>query len=258
MQAAELQCVPDIIQTALDVVTTAVRAAVAQRGRASIALAGGSTPLPLYRLLAREELPWERIHVLWGDERFVAIDDPASNAGAAMTALLDRVPIPESHIHTWPILDTPEASAAAYQGEIELALGASPVLDVTLLGLGDDGHTASLFPGSGAALRTEFTLATKAPDGLSVRDRLTLGPTALGRSRLVMFLVSGAAKRPALTATFGPDAPALELRWPLDAATALELDAHPARSVTALERLLVVADPAACGEGGKSPSRPKR
>lgn len=252
MRVAELKCVPDITQTALEVVTAAVRAAVAQRGRASIVLAGGSTPVPLYRLLAREELPWERIHVLWGDERFVTVDDQASNAGAAMAALLDLVPIPEAHIHLWPILETPEASAAAYQGEIELVLGPSPVFDITLLGLGDDGHTASLFPGTGDALRTEFTLATTAPDGMSVRDRLTLGPTALGRSRIVMFLVSGAAKQPALAAAFGPDTPALELRWPLTDDAARELDAHPARSVTALEQLLVVADQAACGASVRS------
>ncbi len=242
MAEAEIMLVEDVTAAALREVTHGVLEGVAQRGRAAIVLSGGSTPLPLYGRLAETELPWERVHVFWGDERFVELSDANSNAGAAMRALLDRVSVPESQIHPWPILQTPAASAAAYHGVLERALGPDPVFDVTLLGLGDDGHTASLFPGTGDALRTEPTFATTAPAGAAVRDRLTLGAKALSSSRLVIFLVTGAAKVPALRATFGPDAPALPRGEPLPAATARELDAHPARAVTARERLLLITD----------------
>ncbi len=242
MAEAEIMLVEDVTAAALREVTQGVLEAVAQRGRAAIVLSGGSTPLPLYGRLAGSELPWERVHVFWGDERFVDVSDANSNAGAAMNALLDHVSVPESQIHPWPILQTPEASAAAYQGLLERTLGPEPVFDVTLLGLGDDGHTASLFPGTGDALRTEPAFATSAPVGAAVRDRLTLGAKALSGSRLVIFLVSGADKVPALRASFGPDAPVLPHGAPPSAATARELDAHPARAVTARERLLLITD----------------
>lgn len=241
MTTPELLTTESVTETALPLVLGALRGAVAQRGRAVLVLAGGSTPLPLYRRLAQADLPWERVHIAWGDERFVPADHPDSNAGAAQAALVDLVPVPESHVHPWPILSTPEASAAAYQGELERALGPDPVLDVTLLGLGADGHTASLFPRTGDALRSGFALATTARAGAPVRERLTLSARTLGRSRLVAFLVSGADKAPALCAAFGPDAPLLRPGAPSAEEAAL-LDAHPSRAITALERLVVIAD----------------
>ncbi len=242
MAEAEIMRVADVTEAALPVVTHAVREAVALRGRAILVLAGGHTPLPLYRRLATADLPWDRVHVFWGDERFVDLTDPNSNAGAAMSAFLDRVGVPESQIHVWPILHTPEASAAAYHGELEQTLGRHPVFDVTLLGLGDDAHTASLFPETGDVLREGLTFATEAPPAAAVRDRLTLGAPALSCSRLVIFLVTGQDKLPALRATFRPEAPTLAQGRPLPAETARELDAHPARAVTALERLLLITD----------------
>lgn len=242
MSEVEILRVPDVTAGALTAVTASIRTAVALRGRAAFVLAGGSTPLPLYRSLAREDLPWERLHFFWGDERFVPLASHESNAGAAMAALLDLVPVPDGNIHTWPILSTPEASAAAYQGEVERTLGPSPTFDVTLLGLGDDAHTASLFPGTGDALRPEFAFATEAPVTSPVRDRLTLGAAALSRSRLVVFLVSGAAKQAALRATFGHAGPLLAPGAAATPADRHELDKHPARAIGALERLLVVTD----------------
>jgi len=242
MAAAEIMLVEDITAAALPEVTHGVLEAVAQRGRAVIVLSGGRTPLPLYRRLADTDLPWDRVHVFWGDERFVGVSDANSNAGAAMKALLDLVDVPESQIHPWPILHTPAASATAYLGVLERTLGPDPVFDVTLLGLGDDGHTASLFPGTGDALRTELAFATSAPAGAAVRERLTLGARALSSSHLVIFLVTGEDKVPALRATFGPDVPDLPSGVPLPAETARELDAHPARAVKAQERLLLITD----------------
>lgn len=242
MTGPEIVRTNDVPRGALPLVTEALTRAVAARGRAFLVLAGGSTPLPLYHHLVGADLPWDRLTFLWGDERFVTPDMPGSNAGAAMRALLDHVPVPEANIHPWPILSTPTASAAAYRGVVEGLLGPEPVFDVTLLGLGADGHTASLFPGTGDALREEMTLATTAPATASVRDRLTFGATALSRSRLVLFLVRGADKLPALTATFGRHAPSVAPGRPLTPAAARELDEHPARAVGALERLLVVTD----------------
>lgn len=242
MTAPEIIRVPDVAAAALPLVADALREAVATRGRASLVLAGGSTPTPLYRDLAGADLPWDRLHFLWGDERFVTYDRPESNAGTAITALLSRVPVPQSNVHPWPILATPAASAAAYRGAVEALLGPAPVFDVTLLGLGPDGHTASLFPGTRDALRPELAFATTAPAGMSVSDRLTFGAAALGRSRLVLFLVAGPDKLPALRATFGAEADPLDLSPPLSAAARHELDRHPGRAVEALERLVVLTD----------------
>lgn len=239
---AELLHTRDVTAAALPLVVDGLRRAVALRGRASLVLAGGSTPLPLYRRLAAVDLPWERVHFVWGDERRVPVTDANSNARSALEALVDRVGVPEENVHLWPLLPSGEAAAAAYQGALEAALGPEPVFDVTLLGLGDDGHTASLFPRTGAALAGSFALATTAPSGAAVAERLSLGARTLSRSRLVVFLVQGAGKAAAVAATFGAGAPDVGEGPPWSPEAALEVDAHPALAVTALERLVVVTD----------------
>lgn len=232
---AERLLVPDVTAAALPLFERAVTHAVAERGRAVVALCGGSTPLPLFRALAATDLPWDRLWVTFGDERFVALDHPDSNAGAASAAFLDLVPIPEQHILTWPILEQPQASAEAYRGLLENALDGFPTFDINLLGLGSDGHTASLFPGTGDVLLPGPTLALQAPAGVTPGGwRLSLSASALSNSRLVLFLVAGAGKTEALQRTFGASDDE-----PLSDA---ELDAQPARAITARERLLLVTD----------------
>jgi len=239
-------------------------------------------------LAERRELPWDRTYVFWGDERFVPPTSPDSNARAARDALLRHVPVPADQVFAWPTPQEDDARAAAdtavgtvarhdaenrhdrprdaarggdgalltearvaaetYAATLQRVLGDRPTFDLQLLGLGADGHTASLFPGDTGALTTtgagagtssdsspgavpteveptaSLTLATR-PYGVE-HVRLSLTANALSRSRTVVFLVSGEAKRAALVATLqGGDA-----------------RSYPARAVTALERLVWITD----------------
>ncbi|MFA5552822.1 MAG: 6-phosphogluconolactonase, partial [Trueperaceae bacterium] len=219
---------------ALALVRAAITSAVLERGRALLALGGGSSPLPLFRLLAATDLPWERVWVTFGDERFVALDHEHSNAGSAMKHLLNHVAVPPSQVLTWPILTDPAESAQEYRRQLERAFGGFPTFDLNLLGLGADGHTASLFPGTGAALLAGPTLAVRAPEYASPGGwRLSMSASALSDSREVLFLVTGAGKGEALRQTFGAEARSAERS---DAA----LDAHPARAIAARDRLTLV------------------
>lgn len=223
----EILCVDDVAHTGCDLFARLMRAAVSERGRFVVALSGGSTPLPMYRrLAAMRDLPWKQAWVTWGDERFVSPDHPDSNAGAARRALLDDVPVPADQVLTWPHLATPEASAEAFAVTLREALGDPPVFDLTLLGLGADGHTASLFPGTGAALQPGLTLAVAPPQ--QEHPRLSLSASALSRSRVVAFLVKGETKRASLEGTLS--------------ASGADPDRYPAQAVHALERLLVITD----------------
>lgn len=180
-----------------------VRQAMARQGPISLALSGGSTPKLLYQKLAamswRDRMPWERVHVFWGDERFVAADHPESNQGMARQALLAHVPIPPGNIHPMPVDGTPEEAAGRYEAMLR-AFAASrtgqPFFDVQLLGLGPDGHTASLFPGTPAL--KELDAWVTAVLGAKPEPRITLTYPALNSSREVVFLVAGSEKREAL------------------------------------------------------------
>jgi len=124
----------------------------AERGYFTLALAGGQTPRSLYRLLAREyreRIPWPQVHLFWGDERCVPPDDPDSNFAAAHETLISKVPLPSQNIHCIPTeIGPPEKAADVYEQVLrEFFEGTSPTFDVVLLGVGEDGHTASLFPG---------------------------------------------------------------------------------------------------------------
>jgi 6-phosphogluconolactonase len=177
-------------------------AAMATQGDFAIALSGGSTPRGVYKKLAeppyRDAFPWGRTHVFWGDERFVPHEDAQSNYHMAREALLAHVPIPARNIHPVPTDGLPEAAAAAYQRELMNFYGAEtlrpqkPLFALTLLGLGADGHTASLFPG-GAALaeRKLWVAAVPDPGGLA---RITLTYPALESSSRAAFLVVGKEK----------------------------------------------------------------
>lgn len=179
-------------------VTRIVRAAVADRGTCALVLAGGSTPRRLYEALAgepyRSEIDWSKIQLFWGDERCVPADDCASNYAMARQALLSRIPIAERAVHRIAGELEPERAASLYEEELRrLVGGAVPRLDLVLLGLGADGHTASLFPSASNAPDEErLVIATLSPE--PPRHRVTLTPRVLNFARTVMFLVHGEEK----------------------------------------------------------------
>ena len=173
-------------------------------GPVSICLSGGSTPQRLYQTLARapyrDRMPWQRIHWFWGDERFVPSNDARSNYRMVREALLDRIAAPVGSVHTIPTDGvTLDAAVVAYERELKQFYAAEelspgrPLFDVTLLGLGEDGHTASLIPGTPVLEERSRWVAAVA--GVAPEARITLTYPALESSREVAFLVSGAAKR---------------------------------------------------------------
>ncbi len=170
--------------------------------RCSLALAGGSTPRALYRLLAaehRDRIPWEGVHIFWGDERYVPSDDPRSNYGMARETLLDHVPVPAENVHPMPAdFPDPDEAARAYEATMRTHLpGLWPRFDLILLGLGADGHTASLFSGSPALKERErWVVSIRAPADPSLRLTLTL--PVLNHAAHVWFLVAGTDKASAL------------------------------------------------------------
>jgi len=187
--------------------------AVAARGRFSVALAGGATPRRTYELLAApplaDQAPWDRVHIFWGDERCVPLSDPRSNARMAQAAWLDRVPIPGHQIH--PIHCGLDPAAAAWQYEAQLREffgGQPPILDLVLLGLGQDGHTASLFPGPPVLKEAERWAAAIY---VAAQDlyRVTLTAPLINQAAAVVFLVTGDAKAGTLREVLhGPRDPA--------------------------------------------------
>jgi 6-phosphogluconolactonase len=191
--------------------------ALARGGRFTIALSGGSTPKSLYSLLADEpystRVPWSKTHVFWGDERAVPPGDPDSNFGMAKTTLLDHVPIPADRVHRMQAeRDDLDLAAREYEAEIARSFGVPagaepPAFDLILLGLGPDGHTASLFPHTEAAReRARWVVRNHVPNLKS--DRLTLTPPILNQASTVLFLVAGTDKAPALQAVLeGPADP---------------------------------------------------
>lgn len=192
----------DMSRRAAKAAVGTINDAVRTRGTCSIVLAGGNTPRTLYRLLASEfrpRIPWVHVQAFWGDERYVPPEDSRSNYRMAKEALLDHVPCPAANIHRMPT-HFPNADAAARDYERTLRNHFAeqwPQFDVVLLDFGDDGHTASLFPGSLAlAERTRWVVAAQAP--VEPRLRLTLTLPALTRARAVFVLVAGATKAEAL------------------------------------------------------------
>jgi 6-phosphogluconolactonase len=178
--------------------------AIARGGVFSVCLSGGSTPRRLYGQLAdpifASRLPWDRMHWFWGDERFVPHDHPDSNYRMALETFLSRVPVPSANIHAIPTEGLmPEQSAATYEATLKHFYGSDvmtserPLFDVTLLGIGDDGHTASLFPGQPALLETRKWAV--AVIGAKAEPRITLTYPVLDSSRDVAFLATGDGKR---------------------------------------------------------------
>ncbi len=242
---AELQVVDDVTEAWVASFVAACHHAVAARGRFVVALAGGGTPLLGYRRLGeRLDLPWERLWVTWGDERDVPLDHPDRNERAAREAWLDHVPIPADQVLGWPRRDAPEASAREHAERLRSALGDPLELDLALLGLGADGHTASLFPGTGAVAATGITTVVRLdPAGPA---RLSLTANALSGAREAWVIVSGEAKRAALRRTL--EAGLLEKRQRPGA----DPDALPLLAIRPRERLWLLADRGAASGGAAS------
>jgi 6-phosphogluconolactonase len=159
-----------------------------------IFLSGGSTPRPIYRGLADSGLDWSQVHFWLGDERYVPWDHPDSNYRMVREALLDPAGIPSDQVHPWPILSTPELSAETYDREFRAVfVRDGQPLNLQILGMGDDGHTASLFPGSPALGEKEAMCVSNLVDAAQ-KNRLTLTFAALALSLNVVFLVKGAGK----------------------------------------------------------------
>jgi len=215
-----------LAQSAAERLTTLIERSIAARGNAVVSLTGGSTPRRLYALLGdeahpwRERINWARLHLFWGDERCVSPDQPGSNFGMARSALLDRVSVPSSQIHRMrgEIADA-QYAAEEYAHELRAGFAAAGRVDLTfdimLLGLGEDAHVASIFPGSALLRRPltgrhELTAAVLAPDLKAWR--ITLTPPALLDARAIVMLVSGAKKAAAVGAAI--DGPLDPARWP--------------------------------------------
>jgi 6-phosphogluconolactonase len=231
-----LSSATSLIERALALVVAEAKQAIADRGQFTIALAGGNTPRPLYEQLATQDLPWDQVHVFWGDERYVPVSDPDSNEGMARRAWLDLIAIPPDNVHPMPTSASDPAEAAqTYEQHLQAFFGTPagefPRLDVILLGMGPDGHTASLFPQTQALQVCEHLIAVGNKDG---QPRLTFTVPMINQGRQVIFLVTGENKRPALAQIFGDQANPLEYParfinpvgpciWLLDSAAGAEL-----------------------------------
>jgi 6-phosphogluconolactonase len=215
------------------------REAAGSRERFSVALSGGSTPGRLFRLLAekpyRAQIPWEQVYFFWGDERCVPPDDPESNYRLVEEALIAHVPIPPENVHRMSGELEAGVAAQAYEGRLQdFFCGPRPRFDLVLLGLGEDGHTASLFPGS-PLLDERERLAAPAMATYQDRpaQRVTLTLPAINTARQVLFLVTGQAKAEVVQAVIAGPAgrypaqriqpTAGQLTWLLDAAAASRL-----------------------------------
>jgi len=186
-------------------------ATVSSRNSAYVALSGGHTPRTLYERLAEPpfagDIPWQRIHIFFGDERVVPSDSPGSNFHMVEQTLLDRAPIPTANVHRVPTELGPDGAAEAYDSELrqmaEAQGEAVPRFDLMLLGIGPDGHTASLFPGTDALLdRTHFATPVHLPPesvgAKDASDRVTMTYPVINASRHILFLVAGDDKAEAL------------------------------------------------------------
>ncbi|HXY59764.1 MAG TPA: 6-phosphogluconolactonase [Methylocystis sp.] len=205
---AELHILLDAEALARAAAAWLVEIARSRDGPVAIALSGGSTPKRFYELLPgppyREDFPWSRAHWFWGDERYVAHDDPRSNFLMAEKALLSRAPIPRANIHPIPTVGlSPAAAADAYETQLKSFYGADeldpsrPLFDAVVLGLGSNGHTASLMPASSA--RSERWRWVVEIVGAAPEARITLTYPALESCREAAFLIEGSEKKQALT-----------------------------------------------------------
>jgi 6-phosphogluconolactonase len=192
----KIEVYPDddvVARKAAAVIAAAARAAVTSRGRFIMAVSGGHTPWRMLRALASDELPWQQVHIVQVDERVAPAADPDRNLAHLRASLLDHAPLPPDHIHAMPV-EAADLDRAAEQYALTLrdVAGSPPVLDLVHLGLGPDGHTASLVPGDPVLDITDADVA--ATGSYHGRRRMTLTFPIINRSRLVLWLVTGSEK----------------------------------------------------------------
>jgi 6-phosphogluconolactonase len=239
-----------LVEAAGERLVNAIQAAIADRGRALIVLTGGGNGVGLLSYLGTQsqQIDWSKVHLFWGDERYVPEDDDERNAKQARAALLDHIDIPSSHVHTMPASDGEfgsDLAAAALAYEQLLAANAEPGepvpnFDVHLLGMGPEGHINSLFPDTSAVRETTRMVVAVEDSPKPPPQRITLTLPAVRRSREVWLMVSGAAKADAAAAAIGgaqpvsiPAAGAVGLEttlWLLDEEAAAKLPADPGQS----------------------------
>ena len=191
-----VEILPDddaVAQRAAEVVAAEARAAVASRGGFALAVSGGRTPWQMLRALAREQVPWTSVHLFQVDERVAPAGDPDRNLTHVRESLLSAVALPPGNLHAMPVEDEDlPAAAGRYARELEAVAGSPPVLDVVHLGLGPDGHTASLLPGDPVLEVASADVALAGP--YQGRRRMTLTFPVLDRARSVLWIVTGAEK----------------------------------------------------------------
>jgi 6-phosphogluconolactonase len=224
----------ELERAAAEKITRLLDEAVGLRPLAALVLTGGHTPGPAYELLAsapfHKRLKWDRIHLFWGDERCVPPENPASNYGMARKTLISRIPIPAENVHRiLGELEDPEVAARRYEDEIRRVFPheAPPSFDLILLGMGEDGHTASLFPGTSWD-ESRWVVANYVPKLRA--NRITMTPLLLNAGHRIVFLASGGMKAEALAGVLeDPAAPypakriqprAGSLTWMVDKAAA--------------------------------------
>lgn len=236
-----------IAQHALDV--------TAKEEKFTIALAGGHTPTRTYELLAteptRSRVPWANVHIFWGDERFVPSDDDRANQSMAREVLLNHVPIPPGQIHPIECEGTPTQGANRYEQCLLEYLGPAGRFALILLGLGEDGHTASLFPHS-TVLGERTRWVAGVPGGRHDLSRITLTPPIINRAQRILFLVSGPNKADALWAVFrGPHD---TQRRPAQVICPIDGEPHWLVDQAAARRLVVMKPTPSAGELDAPPS----
>jgi 6-phosphogluconolactonase len=202
--SGRLKILPDPAAVARHVAEWMTSAVLATEDTFRVSLSGGSTPKALYQLLAsnefRSRFPWQRVSWYFGDERFVPYDSPDSNYRMVREAMFDKAPVPPENIHPIPVDGSPEEAAQLYEQTLQHAYGATildparPLFDVTLLGLGPDGHTASLLPGEPVLEERKRWMAAVSHGRPEVR--ITMTYPVIESSRRVAFLVTGREKEP--------------------------------------------------------------
>lgn len=191
----------ELSREAAEIFLQAAIEAVKTNGRFTVALTGGTSPAPLYKLLAEspynEQMPWADTYVFWGDERWVPLTDKASNAKMTFETLLDHVPVPKDHIFPMWSDEEPEAFATKYEELLSKHFDGSPRFDLILLGMGDDGHTASLFPHTNVLMEEEKLVVAYylVPQSMY---RITLTAPCINAAKKIIFLVFGEKKAHAL------------------------------------------------------------
>jgi len=222
---------PAAAHACADRVAHLLRELIGARGAAHLALSGGNTPKPMYAVLAGlPNIDWSLVHFWWGDERCVPRTDKDSNERMARDSLLSRIPFTEANVHSVPTTLPPAECAAAYDAELRRTCDIDPqskmpAIDILLLGIGEDGHTLSLFPRSPTlAEATRAVAATVAPSTSPVKNRVTLTVPAARAAKYRIFLAAGADKKPVVAGCFAnppadqPSARVGEAEWFLDAA----------------------------------------